>query len=473
MAKLPIDQEVKCLPTEEAAVAAERGESGVQRLAVSKVVILAAGRGSRLREGKNELKPMRRVLGLPLLERVVLSCKAAGLSDFIVVTGYKPKLMRSFLTRLARKRSVRIEVVENPDWEKGNGTSLLACRGKLTEPFVLVMGDHLFEPGLLAGLLRVWSEDDSCFLAIDRRTERVFDLVDATKVASRSGRIRAIGKDLTSYDGIDTGIFLLTPAIFEALARVQAKGRYELSDGIAELVTEGRMRTYDIGKRFWLDVDTPWSLREAKRHLARQVDKPSEDGFIARYINRPLSIRLSRLLAHTPVTPNTITVVSFVIALLGAWLFTRHGYLPVLFAGVLIQVSSIIDGCDGEIARLKALGSRFGAFFDTILDRYADLAIAAGVTYGFWLTHPEFWVWLAGIGALSGFLLASYAKKEYLLRFQKPPPLSFLPRLAKRDFRLFAIFLGALLGQPFFAMLGVGLISHLAVFWILVRGRRK
>jgi CDP-L-myo-inositol myo-inositolphosphotransferase len=145
----------------------------------------------------------------------------------------------------------------------------------------------------------------------------------------------------------------------------------------------------------------------------------------------------------------------------------------VLFAGVLIQVSSIIDGCDGEIARLKALGSRFGAFFDTILDRYADLAIAAGITYGFWLTHPEFWVWLAGIGALSGFLLTSYAKKEYQLRFQKPPPLSFLPRLAKRDLRLFAIFLGALLGQPFFAMLGVGAISHLAVFWILVRGRRK
>ena len=438
-----------------------------------KVVILAAGRGSRLRDGKNELKPMRRVLGLPLLERVVLSCKAAGLSDFIVVTGYKPKSMRSFLARLARKRSVRIEVVENPDWEKGNGTSVLACNGKLTEPFVLVMGDHLFEPGLLEGLLRVGSEDDSCFLAIDRRTERVFDPQDATKVATRSGCITEIGKDLESYNGIDTGVFLLTPAIFASLAKVQAKGRYELSDVIAELAAQGRIQTYDIGECFWLDVDTPRSLREAKRHLAEQVDKPSEDGFIARYINRPLSIRLSRLLAHTPVTPNTITVVSFTIALLGAWLFTRQGYLSVLLAGVLIQVSSIIDGCDGEIARLKALGSRFGAFFDTILDRYADLAIAAGVTYGFWLSNPEFWVWFAGIGALSGFLLTSYSKKEYQLRFQKPSPSRFLPRLAKRDLRLFVIFLGALLGQPFFAMLSVGLISHLAVFWILVRGRRR
>ena len=444
-----------------------------QRLTVRKVVILVAGRGSRLREGKNELKPMRRVLGLPLLERVVLSCKAAGLSDFIVVTGYKPKRMQSFLAGLARKRSVDIDVVENPDWEKGNGTSLRACRGKLTEPFVLVMGDHLFEPELLAGLLRVDSEDDSCFLAIDRRTEQVFDLRGATKVASRSGRIRAIGKDLTSYDGIDTGIFLLTPTVFPALARAQAKGGYELSDGIAELAAEDRMRVYDIGKRFWLDVDTPKSLREAERRLLAQIEKPSEDGFIARYLNRSLSIRLSRLLALTPVTPNTITLVSFAIALIGAWLFTRQAYLPVLLAGVLIQTSSIIDGCDGEIARLKGLGSRFGALLDTLLDRYADLAIAAGITYGFWLSHPQIWVWLAGIGALSGFLLTSYAKKEYQLRFQKPFPISFLPRLAKRDLRLFVIFLGAVVGQPFFAMLGVGLLSHLAVLWIVVRGRGK
>lgn len=473
MAKLPLDQEVKRLPTEEVAVVIERDEREVQRLAVRKVVILAAGRGSRLRERKNELKPMRRVLGLPLLERVVLSCKAAGLSDFLVVTGYRTKRMRSFLMRLARKRSVGIEVVENPDWEKGNGTSVLACNDKLTEPFVLVMGDHLFEPGLLAGLLRVEPRDGSCYLAIDRRTERVFDLGDATKVATRSGCIAAIGKDLTTYDGIDTGIFLLTPAIFPALTRAQAKGGYGLSDGIAELAVEGRMQAHDIGQRFWLDVDTPKSLREAERRLLAQIGKPSEDGFIAPYLNRPFSIRLSWLLAHTPITPNAITLVSFTIALIGAWLFTRQAYLPVLLAGVLVQASSIIDGCDGEIARLKELGSRFGAFFDTLLDRYADLAIAAGVTYGFWLSHPQIWVWLAGIGALSGFLLASYAKKEYQLRFQKPPPLLFLPRLAKRDFRLFAIFLGALLGQPFFAMLGVGVISHLAVSWMFVWGKRS
>lgn len=472
MAKLPLDQEVKCLPTEEVAVGAERGEREVQRLAVRKVVILAAGRGSRLREGKNELKPMRRVLGLPLLERVVLSCKAAGISEFLVVTGYRTKRMRSFLARLASKRSVGIEVVENPDWEKGNGTSVLACNGKLTEPFVLVMGDHLFESRLLAELLGMEPRDGSCYLAIDRRTARVFDLGDATKVATRSGRITAIGKNLKSYNGIDTGIFLLTPAVFPALARAQAKGRYGLSDGIAELVAEDRIRVYDIGRRFWLDVDTPKSLREAERRLATQVGKPSEDGFIAPYLNRPLSIRLSWLLAHTPITPNTITIVSFAIALIGAWLFTRQAYLPVLLAGILIQVASIIDGCDGEIARLKELGSRFGALLDTLLDRYADLAIAAGITYGFWLSHPQFWVWLAGIGALSGFLLASYAKKEYQLRFRKPPPLSFLPRLAKRDFRLFVIFLGAVAGQPFFAMLGVGLVSHLAVSWMLLQGKR-
>ena len=410
---------------------------------------------------------------MPLLERVVLSCKEAGLSDFLVVTGYKPKRMRSFLARLGRKRSVRIEIVENPDWEKGNGTSLLACCRKLTEPFVLVMGDHLFEPELLAGLLRVDSEDDTCFLAIDWRTERVFDFRGASKVATRSGCIMAIGKHLESYDGIATGIFLLTPAIFQALAKVQAKGGYELSDGIAELAAQGRIKAYDIGERFWLHVNTPQSLKESERWLLAQIQKPNEEDLIAHYLIRPLSTRLSRLLVHTPIHPNAITLISFSLAVAGAYLFTLPGYLAVFLGGILVLSSLIIDCCDGEIARLKGVDTPFGAWLDTILDRYADLAIAAGITYGFWLTHPEFWVWLAGIGAIAGFMLASYSKKEYQIRFSKPFPLWFLPRLTRRGARLFLISLGAFIGQPFFAMLGVGVISHLAVFWILVRGRRN
>jgi len=466
MAKALLAQEVERLAPEEVAVARERKR-------VRKVVILAAGRGSRLRDGKNHLKPMRKILGLPLLERVVLSCRAAGLTDFIVVTGYKSKRMWSFLARLAQKRGVNIEVVENPDWEKGNGTSVSACRWKLAEPFVLLMGDHLFEPELLEELLEIEPMDGTCYLAVDRRVEHVFDIADATKVKTRFGRITAIGKHLATYDGIDTGVFLLTPAIFPALIRAQAKGGYTLSDGIAELAREGRIRAHDIGRRFWMDVDTPRSLREAGRRLLARLNKSGEDGFVARYLNRPLSLRLSGLLAYTSLTPNAITIASFGLALAGAWLFTQQTYLPVLLAGVLVQLSSIIDGCDGEIARLKWCARPFGAWLDTVLDRYADLAVAVGVTYGFWYAHPAVWVWLAGIGALSGFMLASYAKKEYRLRFHRPFPLWLLPRLAKRDFRLFAVFVGALVGQPFFAMLGAGIISHLAVFWTLVRAGRR
>ena len=84
------------------------------------------------------------------------------------------------------------------------------------------------------------------------------------------------------------------------------------------------------------------------------------------------------------------------------YLFTRQGYIWGLLAGVVIQLASIIDGCDGEIARLKYRSSRFGAWFDTVLDRYADVAIAVGITYGYARTHASALVWLGGILALRG-----------------------------------------------------------------------
>jgi CDP-L-myo-inositol myo-inositolphosphotransferase len=145
-----------------------------------------------------------------------------------------------------------------------------------------------------------------------------------------------------------------------------------------------------------------------------------------------------------------------------------------LFAGILIQLGSILDGCDGEVARLTFSKSRFGAWLDTLLDRYGDAAVATGITVGFWRVHPSPWAWLGGMAALTGFLLASYTKKEHALRYRKSIPGGFLARLIKRDLRLFGLFLGAVFGYPYFALLFLGLLSHVGIghlFWTVSRGK--
>ena len=432
------------------------------------VVILAAGEGRRLQGGNGGVpKPLTRLLGLTFLERAVLSCREAGVREFYVVTGcYGDKLL-PHINGFGRRYDISVRAVYNPDWPQGNGTSALAVSRYITGPFLLVMCDHLFDPDIIRDLTMAGDNGDSCLLAVDRNGGGVFDLKDATKVCLDGRDVTAIGKGLAPFDAVDTGLFLCRPFLFEALAEARRGGDGSLSGGVRRLVEEGRVRAVDVGDRFWLDVDTPESLSLGKKHLLTGLAKRGGDGIISRRLNRPLSRRISRLLAATPLTPNAITVLSFLSCLGGAFLFGLGIYGWTVVAGFLVQWASVLDGCDGEIARLKFRRSRFGAWFDTVLDRYADVAVVVGISYGYWLAHPRPLVWLAGAVALAGFVLASYAKKEYALRFRRRRPGGVLSNLAKRDVRLFALFLGALVNRPFEVMVLVGLLSHTFIGWFL------
>ena len=116
-----------------------------------KCLILAAGRGSRL-TGEGDSKPLVTVAGLPLIERTIATAQRAGFSDFCVVTGYNAPTLETFLSELGSRRSLDITTIRNPNWESGNGTSLLAAREALDGNFILLMADHVFEEAILTRL---------------------------------------------------------------------------------------------------------------------------------------------------------------------------------------------------------------------------------------------------------------------------------------------------------------------------------
>ena len=431
------------------------------------VVILAAGQGHRLRPGNGDvLKPLTPLLGLTLLERALLSAREVGSTDFLVVTGSCQETIWPHILELEHRHGLSIQVIENLDWEAGNGGSVLAAAPYVTGPFLLLMCDHLFDPDILRRLIKTEGGSAACYLAVDHRTDQVFDLKDATKVQLDGQYLTAIGKELATFDAVDTGLFHCQPALFDALAQARRDGDGTLSGGLRRLIQTRQAQAADIGERFWLDVDTPEALGHARQRLLASRSKPAEDGFVSHYLNRRLSRGLTRLLLHTPLSPNGITLLSFLIGLIGAGFFSLGEYSWTLLGGFLTQFASIVDGCDGEVARLKFQCSRFGAWFDTILDRYADVAVALGISLGYWRTHPFGAVWLGGALALTGFLLISYTKKEYRLRYRRQPPTGVLARLTKRDMRLLVLFLGALLNRPFVALLLVGLLSHLGIGWL-------
>jgi choline kinase/phosphatidylglycerophosphate synthase len=343
-------------------------------------IILAAGRGSRFANGtESPPKPLARVGGITLLERALLTLKKAGVTEFVVVTGYRGKEIRDSIE--FSRPNLPITWVTNPEWEKQNGVSVLAAEFYAKERFLLTMADHVFFPEMIRRLREAELFDGEALLAIDRKIAACPDVDEATKVLLHENRIKAIGKNLTAFDAIDTGIFHCSGALFEALRQSAKAGDCTLSDGIRTLAEAGRMKLFDIEGEEWLDVDTPAMQGLAEAMLYRRLTK-AQDGPFARWLNRPISLRVTRWLAETSITPNQITLALLVVGLLAAVLFATGWYWSILLAAVLFQAQSVLDGCDGEIARLKFMESRGGGVLDVVCDGVVTSAGFLGIGIG-------------------------------------------------------------------------------------------
>lgn len=232
--------------------------------AVTECLILAAGNGRRLIESSGGApKPLVQLHGKSLLEHVILGAHEAGVERFVIVVGYGAETMRRWLAD-RWVGGVEIVVVENREYHKDNGISVLKARDWLSKNFLLLMADHIFEPRTARALLKEPLKNGEVILAVDPKLDLVFDLDDATKVRREGHRIVDIGKTISEYDAFDTGMFLCSPALFETLESAKKEGNCSLSDGMRVLGKAGKLRAFDIGEAAWQDVDTPQALAYAE-----------------------------------------------------------------------------------------------------------------------------------------------------------------------------------------------------------------
>ena len=408
-----------------------------------KCLIIAAGKGSRLQQ-RGDSKPLVPILGIPLIERVIRAAMEAGADEFYVVIGYQGERVRLFLERLAERLTIRITPLVNDDWDKDNGLSVLKARHILHEPFLLLMADHLFEPSLVRTLTARTLTRDEIALAVDSNTcNPLVDIEDVTRIKMEDGKIHNIGKGLADFNGFDTGIFLCFPAIFGALEQSERNRDTSLSGAVRILAARGHANAIPTDG-FWIDVDDPAAFQKAEQALLKRLrDKPN-DGPVARYLNRPISVRISRYLVQRDVTPNQISLFSFLCSLLAAGLFALGGYVALLIGGVLAQFASIIDGCDGEVARLKYQSSDFGGWFDAVLDRYADAFLLFGLTWHLLAVEVNGWILFVGFMAIIGSFMLSYTADKYdNLMHERISAGGKTGLRMGRDVRVFLIFLGA------------------------------
>ena len=195
------------------------------------------------------------------------------------------------------------------------------------------------------------------------------------------------------------------------------------------------------------------------------------DGIVSQHINRKFSRPLARFLAsHTKASPNQVTVLSFAVAVLSGLAF--FSFQPIL-GGILAQLSSILDGVDGDLAFLTNKISTFGGFLDSVLDRYGDFLILGGMLY-YTFTAKEFCTLniLVGIAAIIGSLMVSYsrtrAESDLDLTFKE----GFAGYAANRDVRLFIIMLGGILNQVFITLLILAVLTNLTVLTRIYNARK-
>lgn len=199
-------------------------------------------------------------------------------------------------------------------------------------------------------------------------------------------------------------VVLAAPAMPAALAALQADGGAldltAVQDRLDRRLGSAAPIPSDIGP---LVVATPQDMRVAEQRLLRGLVKDT-DGFMARHFDRHISLQISRRLAPTAVKPTQISVLSAAIGVCGAPFFLSAHWYWQLVGALLFLLHSIVDGCDGELARLKFQESRYGGILDFWSDNVVHVAIFGCLAAGWALSAGAMWPLWLGAAAIIGTL---------------------------------------------------------------------
>lgn len=281
-----------------------------------------------------------RVGGLTLLERACLSIQAAGFSDILLVKSHTYEMRP-----LARLNTP----VQALDYD--------SCPDEIAEQIVESLGDKRICLCVLDAML-----SPSCF-----------------SIPPDGADVRIL------IDGTPTGIYFVS----HQTAQKIVQSEHGLDDIESHVAETWQAPDHVLYHRMMCADD----LRTGQNKLTRSLRKPlgrESDGLVAYFINRPCSLQISKRLANTKITPNMVTFFGLLLGLAAATLVATGDHMLMVAAVILWQLSSMVDGIDGELARMRMSPSHKGEWFDTICDDVTNITFMLGLGHGLYMIGNDF-----------------------------------------------------------------------------------
>ena len=347
-------------------------------------------------DGSQFSSPLSRVGSLPILLRTILATQKLNLSHIMVIGD---PMTRESVQRelLCTKR-----LPESVEWIETCGgvplsqqLQLIAAHAR-SERLVVIDGNTTYHPSLFQ------------------------------KASEWKGESSALA--LTSGDQ-PVGVYVLSAETVGNLAELCPSQVGTLEELYAALAATRSVICVPVPEEQWQHVSTPEDCQSAEQKLERWLVKPT-DGIYAR-LNRRISIPISRQLIKFPITPNMVSIFTLGVGFASGAFFAYGGYWATLLGAFLCLWASILDGCDGEVARFKLQASDFGCWLETVCDYLSYVFLFVGMTLGLWRSSgSKAYLACGGLllsGAIASFLatgwvrhrLAASRPEQFLRIFQK------------------------------------------------------
>lgn len=456
---------------------------------IDKALIIPGGFSGTDLQPENAL---RVVLGQPVICRVILAAGQVGIREFVIPVQEKDSRIEQTVSsnRLIRQKGYNciFPVV-------GELSDTAKLKKEFKHPVLLLSDNRLIDRGTLQMAVDANPGKSHSMLLLDPNAAADGDYELEVKLGSK-GQLSQVGPDLRTIDGAWTGTGIVAAArIPELFERLKKRKKKELTvTDFKALFKESKILETESCK-YSIPVENQESVPFIVKRLLNSVRKDT-DGFVSRNFNRYVSLWFSKWFLKWHIRPNVISFTNFALGLLSAFLITIGSYPATLVSGLLFQFTSIIDGSDGEVAKLGFMATEKGAWIDTVCDQltyllffialpigvYRGSALQATPVTGTWTVQPfateasslqynNLYLWLT-FGILAGMglvylLMIRFVRRQggegsmlkildQIYLWAKQPGLKNLPhKLAagvsfavRRDFFAFAVMVLCIAGFP-------------------------